>query len=303
MVFSRRMAVAAGVLLALAACGRGDRRPDPAPTASAADLPAPEISAAPENTPEPSPSTAMLVPVAPTPAIAPDEEDSAIPIDAPSAQPTLSLALPDITPVARTSSAPAPAPVAEAGFAPHDDCAKLPGWPDFRDRLAKAVADRNAHALADLAARDVKLDYGGGSGRGELRKRLADPKLGLWRELAQILPLGCADANGILSMPWYFWNLPTDIDAYNAMLVTGDAVPLRARPDPGARVVATLDWPIVTVPAGKADLSAKYTSVRTRAGKLDGYVLTAKLRSVLAYRLIAERQDGKWRLTAFTAGD
>lgn len=303
MIFSRRMAVAAGALLALAACGREERQPRPAPSASATEPLLSSATALPSETPEPEPSAALLVPVAPSPSADPGDGASAIPIDAPSAQPTLSLALPDITPVPRPSPTTAPAQVAEAKFAPRDDCAKLPGWPEFRDKLAKAVADKDGHAFADLAARDIKLDYGGGSGRAELRKRLADPRPGLWRELAQVLPLGCADANGILSMPWYFWNLPTDIDADTAMLVTGDKVPLRAKPDPAARVLATLDWPIVTLPSGKFDPAAKYTPVRTRAGKVDGYVLTAKLRSVLAYRLIAEQQGGKWRLTAFTAGD
>ncbi|MDE2563731.1 MAG: hypothetical protein KGL48_15930 [Sphingomonadales bacterium] len=303
-----RLTVATGALLALAACGRGAPEPRPAPTASAAEAPVAAPSPPPSDIGEtPSLTPSLVPPVEPTPRAAPGDDDSSLSIDAPAALPTLSLPLPDMTLVPRASSSPAPpakpAPVTEQSFAPRDECSRLPGWPAFRDKLARAVADKDVRAFAALAAHDVKLDYGGGSGRRELRERLGDPARGLWRELAQILPLGCSDANGILALPWYFWNLPIDIDPHAAMLVTGDAVPLRAKPDPDARVLATLDWPVVALPPGKFDPAARYTPVRTRAGKLDGYVLTAKLRSVLAYRLVAERQGSDWKLTAFIAGD
>lgn len=295
--------VATCALLAVAACNR--HAPASEPTDEiASDEPA-EAIPSPTPSPAPSPTPSLVVPVAP--ATTSDRDDAESPDSGDAALPAPVIAPP--TPGASPSSAPqpagpaTPAPVAEQRFAPRNDCAALPGWPAFHDKLAKAVAGKDAAALSALAAPSIKLDYGGGAGREELRKRLADTKRGAWRELARILPLGCAVADGIVAMPWYFWNLPPDADAYGTMLVTGEGVPLRAKPDPDARALATLDWAMVSVRQAKADPAGRYTAVRTRAGKADGFILTDKLRSVLAWRLIAERQGGEWKLTAFIAGD
>ncbi|WP_338467890.1 hypothetical protein RXV95_04890 [Novosphingobium sp. ZN18A2] len=330
MAISARL-LATSTMLALAVCSltgcqreaHGARQAEARLTAeapAAAEAPAPPPPAAvapppvpPLPVPSPAPSPALIVPVRATPSASPNEPAREIAIDAPAALPTLSLSTPHPSPAPAASQAPAPTspatsgagpkPVAEKRFAPRNDCASLPGWSAFHERLAKAVAEKDADAFARLARPEVKLDYGGGSGRAELRKRLSDRRRGLWSQLSRIMPLGCAVADGIVAMPWYFWNLPTGIDPYDTMLVTGEAVPLRAKPDADARTLATLDWPMVAVPGGKFDSTAKYTPVRTRAGKQDGYVLTAKLRSVLDYRLIAERRDGTWQITAFVTGD
>ncbi|WP_157083219.1 hypothetical protein [Novosphingobium lentum] len=191
----------------------------------------------------------------------------------------------------------------EAAYAPGDECSAQPGWPDFHRKLATAVSARDAKALAALAAPDLKLDYGGGSGSDEFVRRLAAPSPDLWAELARIMPLGCAIEGGIVAMPWYFWNLPDDADAAETMLVVGKAVPLRARAGASAPVIAPLDWAMVTIEPGTFSKTARFTAVRTRAGHLKGFVDSASLRSLLAYRLIAERRNGDWRLTAFVAGD
>lgn len=194
-------------------------------------------------------------------------------------------------------------PPAEPNYTPRDECSALPGWPAFSERLRAAVQARDATALAGLAAPDVLLDYGGGSGTGELAKRLTDPKAPLWHELDDALSLGCAIQGGLAVQPWYFWNLPDDIDSASTMVVTGSAVPLRARPSATAESTMTLNWPMVTIDSVRFDPKARFNVVRTREGKRKGYVETARMRSVLAYRLIAEPSNGDWRITAFVAGD
>ncbi|WP_295630915.1 hypothetical protein [Novosphingobium sp.] len=187
-------------------------------------------------------------------------------------------------------------------FAPHDECAALPGWKAFHDKLAAAVASKNATALAALADRNVKLDYGGGAGRVELIRRLRQPA-GLWTDLATILPLGCSVEAGLAALPWYFWRIPPSVDPADTMLVTGNAVPLRALPKPNARAIASLDWPMVLLTAKSFNPTAGFTRVRTRAGGQEGYVETHRLRSLLARRIIAEHSGDQWRITAIVAGD
>ncbi|MES2303315.1 MAG: hypothetical protein V4521_14770, partial [Pseudomonadota bacterium] len=91
---------------------------------------------------------------------------SAAPSDIPEAQPS------------EIASSAAPAALSGKSYAPRDDCSAAPGWPAFRQSLAAAVRDKDADAIAALAAPDITLDYGGGSGTDELKKRQDAPLKG-----------------------------------------------------------------------------------------------------------------------------
>ena len=192
---------------------------------------------------------------------------------------------------------------AQAGrYAPRNECGKLPGAAQFRERLAAAVARRDAAAIAAMADPDIKLGFGGDDGRNRFLQKLKDPEDETLRELAAVLPLGCAvDESGGLTMPWFFAQDMGDIDAYDAMLVTGVDVPLLASAEPNAAVKAKISWDMVTLVAGLSP-DRRVQRVKTADGS-EGYVQTDKLRSLLDYRLLATRVNGDWRITAFLAGD
>lgn len=214
----------------------------------------------------------------------------------PPAEPPLALAVPlDKPPSAAVASA---SPAAIFSYPPTDECAKLPGFAAFRVTLFAAVAKRDAAALAALADPAVNLDFGGGSGPEELRKRLESTPA-LWSELAALEGLGCAEDGGVVTLPWIFSRMPDPVDPYTALLVTGKGVPLRVKPATDAKELAKLDWTLVE--ATKTPDAGAFREVNS--GKLLGYVETARLRSVIGYRLIADRQNGAWKVTAFVAGD
>ncbi|WP_156306624.1 hypothetical protein [Novosphingobium sp. AAP1] len=258
--------------LALAACQR-----EPAPQESASPTATPSASATPEPTPTPpapSPSPTLALPVKPTP-------------DVP------------LTPADTASALPAIA------LPPRDDCAALPGWSAFATRLAAAVKARDAAALAALSSPDVTLDYGGGHGPAQLQKRLAAPAgAAIWADLARILPLGCAVQGDLVVMPWFFWNVPDEVDPGMTMLVTGQGVPLRAKPSDTAPEVDKLDWSLVTIATSPSyNPAARYTAVITGKPQRKGWIETARLRSLLARRIIAERKGDDWHISALVAGD
>ncbi len=192
-------------------------------------------------------------------------------------------------------------PAAAAGkYAPRDDCTQVEGAANFRQRLALAVAARDSEGVAALAADDVKLDFGSGAGRAELVKRLDDPSGVLWRELDQLLTLGCAEnEQGGITLPWYFTqDIP--LDPYEAMIVTGENVPLLNGPDARSDQVATLNWDAVALVDG---LEPEKPFQHVKFGEKVGYVATGKLRSEIDYRLTAFSRNDRWRITSLVAGD
>ena len=199
----------------------------------------------------------------------------------------------------------APAKIANppGRYAPRDECGRVPGAAAFRAQLARAVARRDAAGLAAMAAPQVQLDFGGGSGRALLRQRLAGREgAELWRALDRMLPLGCAFHRGSLILPWFFNQDLGDLDPFSVMLVTGANVPLLASANSRARVLGTLNWQLVEQP-GNAVEGARFVRVVVVGTGRRGYVEASRLRSPVDYRLIAERRRGGWQIATFIAGD
>jgi hypothetical protein len=190
-------------------------------------------------------------------------------------------------------------------FAPRDECRSDAGAGAFLDALAKAVQAHDADALAAMSAEDVKLDFGGGEGRDELRARLTGGEEyygDLWRELAILLSLGCASEDkGVLTLPWYFSQDFAPRDPFDTMLAIRPGVPLLAKPDPSGEVIARLDWDVVEQ-VGDYDPEAQFLEV-VLSDQSRGFVETGALRSLIDYRLIAEETAEGWRIAAFIAGD
>lgn len=252
------------VVLALAGCHDSRSAPDAEPSATASG----------------SAADLAPAPVVPAASAAPSDAPSAVPQDDESDTP------------ARTAT----------HYRPQDECAGLPGFAAFRGRLADAVGKRDAAALGLLAAPDVTLDYGGGHGRDELIRRLSgESGTALWNDLGKLLTLGCDTRDGLVVLPWYFWNVPESLDPGTTMLTTGPVVPLLAKPSPKAETLTTLDWEMVTLLPG-FDPAQRFTHVQV-GDDLRGYIETRDLRSVLARRLIAETREGQWQVTALVAGD
>ena len=195
-----------------------------------------------------------------------------------------------------------PVELAVGKYAPQDECKSVPGAADFRAQLSAAIEAKDADRLAALAAPDVKLDFGGGSGVGTLRSRLSEKKPDLWGELARLMALGCAvNKQGGITIPWYAAKPLDEVDPATAMLVVGEKVPLRKDLDAKSAEAEEISWDIVTLVGGLHPEDA-FQKVKTSDGTV-GYIATDKLRSLLDYRLIASSRDGKWSFTSLVAGD
>ena len=197
--------------------------------------------------------------------------------------------------------APQPSPLAAGEWAPRDTCAEVEGAEQFRARLAVAIEARDAAALAALAAEDVKLDFGGGAGKAELRSRLEDEELGLWDELDALMTLGCsANAQGGITIPWFFDQNMGERDPYFSMLIMGEDVPVLERADAASRRVGAVSWDLAEI--ASLNPESAFQQVELADGTV-GYVASDKLRSLIDYRLVASSRNGRWRITSFVAGD
>ena len=191
-------------------------------------------------------------------------------------------------------------PLARGKWAPQDTCAELEGADRFRMRLAAAVAARDVDGVVALAADDVKLDFGGGSGSAELRARLADESLGLWEELDALMTLGCAaNEQGGITIPWYSDQDMGEADPFATMLVTGEDVPVYAGPDGDARK-DSISWDLVEIASLDPEKPRQQVEL---ADKTVGFIATDKLRSLIDYRLTASSRNDRWHITSFVAGD
>ncbi len=195
----------------------------------------------------------------------------------------------------------APVKLAQGKYAPQDECKDVAGAEEFRTQLEAAVKAKDGERLASLAAPDVKLDFGGGSGTAALRTRLSREQ-DLWDELNQLIALGCGiNEQGGITIPWYFAKPIEGVDPAMAMIVTGEKVPLRTSADDKSGEAEEVSWDIVTL-VGGLQPGEKFQKVRTSDGTI-GFIATDKLRSLLDYRLIASSRDGKWSFTSLVAGD
>ena len=188
-------------------------------------------------------------------------------------------------------------------FAPRDDCLNLAGAPEFRRALAQAVIARDADALVALADPAIGLDFGGGGGLDTLRSRLTDPDYALWEELEAILPLGCAagtDGNS-LTMPYYFAQDIGERDPYATYIAMGSDVPLRSAAAADAEVLSNVGWQAVEVSEYPGE-GASFASVTAADGR-QGFAAMSDLRSLIDYRLLADRGDDGWKITMLVAGD
>jgi hypothetical protein len=192
-------------------------------------------------------------------------------------------------------------------YAPRDTCVKTPAARIFKARLHSAITRRDARALAELAANDVQLDFGGGGGKALLRSQLTGAEgPALWRELEEAVSLGCAMDAGGMVFPWLFAQNLGDVDPFEALVTTGPAVPLYARANIRSAPIARLNWQMVTIQEGDLGPDADKHLMRRVSvinSSLEGYVPSDKLRSVIAHRLIVRRQGGRWEIISFVAGD
>lgn len=187
---------------------------------------------------------------------------------------------------------------------PIDQCSDDPTFVEYLEKLAGAVASKDAEVLRPLVDVEIKTSHGPGDDgwAGFIRDwkldRPADSEL--WLELSEVLDLGCSNYDDMKLMPATFdYREVEGTHPYPYWAVEKGAA-FRSRPEDTAPVVMLLENHILleqenTAPEGW--LHARLTNGQS------GYVRLTAVRNVIDLRASFEMRDGKWVMTGFLGGD
>lgn len=204
-----------------------------------------------------------------------------------------------------TKTAPGAAAVDGPKLMPVDEATTDPSLVAFRNELLAAVRRRDADAVVALADPKIRTSFGGDGGAVAFKRNLAQP--GAWEDFEMLLTQGGKfvgeGPNRSFWAPYAFSALPDDQDAFMALVITGENVPLLESAGKNARPIATLSYDIVQRTGDIGRDIGDWHNVKTADGR-SGWVAARFVRSPVGYRAgFLKNKDGKWQINALVAGD
>jgi Bacterial SH3 domain len=191
---------------------------------------------------------------------------------------------------------------------PVDEAGKNSSFKIFRDNLLKASKKHDVTYILRIVDANIKNSFGGDDGFKNFKSnwKIENPKSVFWDEFITVMSNGGAfyteaSSRGTFCAPYPFMKFPSDVDAFEYAVIFGNNVNLRAEPASDAAIIANLSYNIVK-PEFANEAHPNWVKVETLGGK-KGYVSAKFVRSSIAYRACFEKLKGKWKMTAFIAGD
>ena len=197
-------------------------------------------------------------------------------------------------------TAPAPAATLPAKLPPIDQCTSESSFTKFRSDLRRVVTKKDRAAFVALLAPDVLVNFGGGTGRKAFEQEWTfDPAEygNLWDQLGTMLTMGCAKDGGSRIIPSLPMQVEQDFDQEWVVILPGAKLYKEA----GVRSAnpRTVPWTVAVVSSRASDTM---TGVKLPDGR-EGFIADDRVYEPVGYRMIVEQRGGKWRITAFVAGD
>ncbi|MDQ4123810.1 MAG: SH3 domain-containing protein [Acidobacteriota bacterium] len=195
-----------------------------------------------------------------------------------------------------------------------DEAAKDKSFSDFRQKLLDAVKMRDAKFVLSILDPKIQNNFGGGAGIADFKKtwKINNRNSPFWDEMLTVLSNGgkfMDKERQTFGAPYlYAQPLPDNLDVFEYAAIFGENVNLRQQPNANSPIIATLSYNVV-VPDFDRSIQDKskvneyhWVWVETLGGK-KGYVAGQFVRSPIDYRAVFEKKNGKWKMTAFIAGD
>lgn len=194
---------------------------------------------------------------------------------------------------------------------PVDEGAKDASFKEFREKLVVAVKNRDKKFVLGILDPNVKLSFGGDGGIADFKKmwKIDSPRSKFWAEFSAIITNGGTFYDEkTFAAPYSFTSFPDDLDAFQYSVIFGDKVNLRAKPALSAEVISQLSYNVVKVDYENSikikNQENEYSWLKIQTlGSQTGFVSAEFVRSPIDYRAIFVKENGKWMLSAFIAGD
>ncbi|HWN45282.1 MAG TPA: SH3 domain-containing protein [Thermoanaerobaculia bacterium] len=186
---------------------------------------------------------------------------------------------------------------------PVDEAARDPEFFAFRAQLQAAAARHDTEAVLAAVHPNIKNTFGGDDGIEAFRRiwKLPAADSRLWDELGTVLAFGGAfREGGLFAAPYVFARWPEPFDSFEHVAVLGTSVRVRAEKGLKGRILTALSFDVVRLASPAID--AEWVHVKLRDGRT-GYISSRYVRSPVDYRALFNKIDGRWRMTAFVAGD
>ncbi len=192
-----------------------------------------------------------------------------------------------------------------AKLLPTDEAVRDPQLFAFRAQLQAAIARHDMQAVLDAVHPNIKNTFGGDDGIENFKRlwKLQGGESELWDKLGTVLALGGSFQNkDNFVAPYIFSRWPERFDAFEHAAVVGTGVRVRSQPSAQGTILTSLTFDIVKVEPRSPNLSRDWTPVKLRDGR-KGYIASRYVRSSVDYRASLSRENGRWRLNFFVAGD
>jgi hypothetical protein len=194
---------------------------------------------------------------------------------------------------------------------PVDEAQKDESFLAFRTKLIQAAKHRDTKYILSIVDADIKNSFGGDDGIQEFKEwwKINDAKSEFWKEFLPVISNGgqfIAGENNLFCAPFSFTAFPEDLDAFSYSVIFGNNVNLRSKPNINAPIISTLSYNIFEMVKAVKDKenseNVSWYEIRTLGGK-EGFIKPEYARSPIDYRACFEKKNGKWKMTAFIAGD
>ena len=198
---------------------------------------------------------------------------------------------------------------------PFDEGSKYPDFASFRETLYQAVLQKDLNFLKLVIHKDIKFSFGAENGKADFLKTWqldSNPENSeFWPELEAILKLGGAffdETENSFYAPYIFMLEDID-DPYTQAVIIGEKVRLREEPSSKAKIINSLNWNLVEFVSqdeyteetidGETHFWQKVKTTNNETG----FVYGKYVRSPIDFRVGFSKNDGKWMMTLFIAGD
>ena len=208
-------------------------------------------------------------------------------------------------------------------FPPINDITKDKSLVTFVNQLKVAVQKKDKAFLLGALDEKVMSELGGDGGIAEFKRtwNLDKGDTSIWHQLSKVIELGGAfnkddpDRRFTFAFPYVHFIDLQDVDDYmNVGVIIGKNVNVREKPDLKAKVLMQLSYDVIWfVEAEQALQKTEGTNawgepewylIETLDRKKQGWVFWKYVHSPIGYRLfLFKNKQGKWKISAFVAGD